>query len=114
MIWNKLAYSGEPKLSRHPHNSYAAGDARHRRHVLVLFGSEGLYAFELDGTLLWQRDLGVLDPAAFDLPDYQWGSHGPVIYKPRKSSRPGVLNREAVTIVQHAQRRRGSSGSPGG
>ena len=83
IIWNKLVYSGEPKLSRHPHNSYAAATpATDGKHIVVFFGSEGLYTFDMDGTLLWQKDLGVLDQAAFDLPDYKWGSaSSPVIYK---------------------------------
>jgi len=83
IIWNKLVYAGEPKLSRHPHNSYAAATpATDGKHIVVFFGSEGLYTFDMDGTLLWQKDLGVLDQAAFDLPEYKWGSaSSPVIYK---------------------------------
>ena len=75
VIWNKLAYAGEPKLSRHPHNSYAAATpATDGKHLVVFFGSEGLFTFDMDGKLLWQQDLGVLDQAAFDLPEYRWGS----------------------------------------
>ena len=36
------------------------------------------------------------------------------IYDPKNGSRRSALSREVVTIVQHEQRRRGRSGSPGG
>ena len=32
--------------------------------MVVSFGSEGLYAYDMAGTLLWKQDLGVLDPVA--------------------------------------------------
>jgi hypothetical protein len=34
--------------------------------VIVLFGSEGLYSYTLDGKLEWQEDLGTLDMAPSD------------------------------------------------
>ena len=37
-----------------------------------------------------------------------------VLHDPKNGGRPHVLNRETFTIVQHEQRRRGRSGSPGG
>jgi len=47
-----------------------------------LFGSQGLYAFDLSGRLLWKKDLGVLNTGAYDLPEYEWGTaSSPIIYK---------------------------------
>jgi hypothetical protein len=44
------------------------------------FGSEGLFAFDMDGRVLWKKDLGVLDSGWFYDPTYQWGfSSSPVI-----------------------------------
>ena len=52
------------------------------RHVIVSFGSQGLYAYDLDGKLLWQKDLGVLNSGWFFDPDYEWGlGSSPIIYK---------------------------------
>ena len=50
--------------------------------MIVNFGSEGLYAYNLNGKLLWKKDLGVLDAGWFYDVDYQWeyGS-SPIIYK---------------------------------
>ena len=46
------------------------------------FGSEGLYAYDFDGKLLWKRDLGVLNSGWFYDPDYEWGlGSSPIIWK---------------------------------
>jgi len=83
IVWDKVAYEGVPRVARHPHNSYAsATPATDGEHVVAFFGSEGLYAFDFSGRLLWKQDLGVLDQAAFDMPDYKWGyASSPIIYK---------------------------------
>src|ERR671939_485854 len=47
-----------------------------------MFGSEGLYAYDLNGKLLWKQDLGTLDAGWFYDADYQWEyASSPVIYK---------------------------------
>jgi outer membrane protein assembly factor BamB len=82
VIWNKVAYQGAPRVSRHPHNSYAAATpATDGKHVVAFFGSEGLYAFSVDGRQLWKQEVGILDQAAFDMPEYKWGyASSPIIY----------------------------------
>ena len=83
VIWEKAAAELAPRVARHPHNSYAsATPATDGKRVIAFFGSEGLYAFDLDGKLLWKQDVGPIDQGAFDVPDYQWGSaSSPIIYK---------------------------------
>ena len=52
------------------------------RHVVAFFGSQGLYAFDLQGKLLWKRDVGFLDLGAYDAPENEWGTaSSPIIYK---------------------------------
>jgi outer membrane protein assembly factor BamB len=47
-----------------------------------VFGSEGMFCYDLAGTLKWHQDLGVLDLGAFNDPDLKWGAgSSPVIYK---------------------------------
>jgi outer membrane protein assembly factor BamB len=49
--------------------------------VIACFGSEGLYAFDFDGTALWKKDLGVLDSGFYMVPSAQWGfASSPVIW----------------------------------
>jgi outer membrane protein assembly factor BamB len=50
--------------------------------VVVSFGSEGLYTYDVDGRLLWKQDLGRLNAGWFYDPDYEWGvASSPIIYK---------------------------------
>ncbi|HYI94872.1 MAG TPA: PQQ-binding-like beta-propeller repeat protein [Bryobacteraceae bacterium] len=75
IVWNQLATKSKPRVLRHPHNSYASPTpATDGKYLIAFFGSEGLYCYDLKGKLLWQKDLGILDQGAFDVPDYQWGS----------------------------------------
>jgi hypothetical protein len=83
VLWDKIAYEGVPKTKRHPKSSQAsATPVTDGRHVIVSFGSEGLYAYDFDGKLLWQKDLGVLNAGWFFDPDYEWGfASSPIIYR---------------------------------
>src|SRR5262249_44274963 len=66
VLWERVAHEGTPKTKRHPKSSQAsATPATDGRRVVVSFGSEGLYAYDMDGKLLWKRDLGVLNAGWF-------------------------------------------------
>ena len=83
ILWESVAYEGLPKVKRHPKSTHAASTpVTDGKYLIVNFGSEGLYAYDLNGKLLWKQDLGVLDAGWFYDPDYQWeyGS-SPIIYK---------------------------------
>ena len=83
ILWERIAYEGIPKVKRHPKSTHAdSTPATDGKYLVVLFGSHGLYAYDLKGKLLWKQDLGVLDSGWFYDADYQW-EHGssPVIYK---------------------------------
>jgi outer membrane protein assembly factor BamB len=83
ILWERVAYEGIPKVKRHPKSSHAASTpVTDGKSLVVLFGSEGLYSYDLNGKLLWKQDLGVLDAGWFYDADYQWeyGS-SPIIYK---------------------------------
>ncbi|MBU0717489.1 MAG: PQQ-binding-like beta-propeller repeat protein [Planctomycetes bacterium] len=83
IIWEKTAHSGIPKVKRHIKSSHAnPTPATDGKHVVAFFGSEGLFTFDLDGNLLWQKDLGHLDAGAFNAPEIQWAfGSSPIIYK---------------------------------
>jgi outer membrane protein assembly factor BamB len=83
ILWENIAHEGIPKVKRHPKSSQAsATPATDGQHVVALFGAEGLYCFDMEGNLLWQQNLGLLDAGWFLDPDYQWGSaSSPIIYK---------------------------------
>jgi outer membrane protein assembly factor BamB len=82
VLWEKTVHTGVPKIKRHPKATHANSTlATDGRHLVAFFGSEGLYCFDLDGTLLWKKDLGVLDSSFFMVPEAQWEfASSPVIH----------------------------------
>jgi len=83
ILWTRTAYEGAPKEKRHIKSTYAsATPATDGKHVVALFGSQGIYAYDLKGNLKWQRDLGRMNAGAYNAPDYEWGTaSSPIIYK---------------------------------
>ena len=83
IIWEKTIYDGVPKVKRHVKASYAnSTPAADGKHLVVSFGTEGLYCFDLDGNLLWKQDLGVLDGGWSSDAESHWGfGSSPIIYK---------------------------------
>jgi outer membrane protein assembly factor BamB len=83
ILWERTAAEGVPKVKRHPKSTHSdSTPATDGKYLIALFGSEGLYCFNLSGKLLWKQDLGILDSGWFYDSDYQW-EHGssPIIYK---------------------------------
>jgi outer membrane protein assembly factor BamB len=83
ILWERVAHTGVPKIKRHPKSTHASSTpATDGKHLVVMFGSEGLYCYDLNGKLLWKKDLGVLDSGYYLVAQAQWefGS-SPIIYK---------------------------------
>ena len=82
VLWERTAWTGEPKIMRHPKGSHAASTpATDGQKVVALFASEGLYCYDMQGALLWSRDLGILDSGYYVVPTAQWGfASSPVIH----------------------------------
>ena len=71
--WQQTTYTGVPKIKRHMKNSHANSTlATDGERVIAFFGSEGLYAYDMKGKLLWKKDLGVLDAGFYRVPEAQW------------------------------------------
>jgi outer membrane protein assembly factor BamB len=83
VLWERVAYEGLPKVKRHPKSTHAdSTPATDGKYLIALFGSHGLYAYNLNGKLLWKQDLGLLDAGWFYDADYQWEyGASPIIYK---------------------------------
>ncbi len=85
ILWERTAHEGMPRARRHVKATQAnATPATDGRVVVALMGSEGLYAYDFAGKLLWKQDLGVLNPGLWDDKNSSWG-HGssPVIHDGR-------------------------------
>src|SRR5262245_25903359 len=61
-LWRRVACEAVPHEGHHDSHSYAAfSPVTDGRRVYAWFGSRGLYAYDLDGKPLWQRDLGRME-----------------------------------------------------
>jgi outer membrane protein assembly factor BamB len=80
--WELVATEGEPRNKRHIKSTYAsASPATDGRIVVAWFGSQGVFAYDLDGTLRWSVDLGRVDMGAYDIPTFEWGpASSPIIW----------------------------------
>jgi outer membrane protein assembly factor BamB len=83
VLWSRTAHQGVPKVKRHVKATQAnATPVTDGRVVVVSFGSEGLYSYDMNGNLLWKQDLGILDPGYAGQPELSWGfASSPVIYQ---------------------------------
>jgi outer membrane protein assembly factor BamB len=71
--WERTANRGVPRIKRHPKSTHANSTlATDGKRLIAFFGSEGLYAYDLKGKLLWKKDLGLLDAGFFQVPEAQW------------------------------------------
>jgi outer membrane protein assembly factor BamB len=79
---DRTILSGVPRIKRHMKSTHASSTlATDGTTLVAMLGSEGLYAYDMSGTLLWKKDLGVLDSGFYQAPEAQWefGS-SPVIH----------------------------------
>ncbi len=82
VVWNETAHEGIPKVKRHPKATHAnSTPATDGKHIVAFFGSEGLYCYDTDGDLLWNKDFGVLDAGFYMVKTAQWGfASSPIIH----------------------------------
>ncbi len=83
--WTRESAREVPKVKRHAKSSHAnPTPATDGKWVVALFGGAGMYCYDVEGTLKWKRDLGVLDSGWFYDKSYQWGfGSSPFIFEDR-------------------------------
>ncbi|MCC9658297.1 PQQ-binding-like beta-propeller repeat protein [Rhodopirellula sp. JC737] len=74
--WRQTAREGRPVLGRHSSNTYATETpVTDGKYVYAYFGMMGVYCFDINGELVWQRDLGNYPMRA------EWGtSSSPILF----------------------------------
>jgi outer membrane protein assembly factor BamB len=82
MIWDKTAYKGVPKMKRHPKSTHAnTSVATDGKYVVAFFGSEGLFCYDMDGKLQWQKSFGLLKSVFYMVKSAEWEfASSPIIY----------------------------------
>ena len=82
ILWDKPGHEAIPRVKRHTKASHCnSTPATDGKHIIALFGSEGLFCFDMDGKLLWKKDLGPMDSGYYQVRSAQWGfASSPVIH----------------------------------
>ena len=61
ILWEQTAFEGTPYDNYHRKSSFAASTpVTDGKYVYAFFGSEGLYAYDMNGKPVWEADLGKL------------------------------------------------------
>jgi outer membrane protein assembly factor BamB len=83
ILWERVAHKGIPKSKRHTKSTQAnCTPATDGKYLIVHFGSEGLFCYDLKGKLIWEKDMGILNPGPYTDPGIEWGyASSPIIYK---------------------------------
>ena len=59
VLWKQTAAQRKPAISKHSSNTYATETpVTDGQRVYAYFGMHGLFCYDLDGKLVWQKDLG--------------------------------------------------------
>ena len=85
LLWERLVHKGVPVTERHTKSSHAnASPATDGKYVVVFFGSEGLYCYDFDGTLVWEKNFGRINAGPYTDPEVEWGyASSPIIHENR-------------------------------
>ncbi len=76
ILWQRTAHRGVPRGIRHLKSTFATPTpATNGTHIVAVFGTEGLYCYDLDGNLIWKKDLGMLGHFLYGF------SSSPIIYR---------------------------------
>lgn len=58
-LWKQVALKGNPRINKHRMSNYASETpVTDGQRVYAWFGMHGLYCYDMEGNLLWQKDLG--------------------------------------------------------
>src|SRR5262245_41605810 len=75
-MWEAVAPSGTGERAHAKNGHASATPTTDGQRIYVSFGSRGLFAFDMDGKLVWQRDLGRIE-------NYHGPAGSPLLYKGR-------------------------------
>ncbi len=81
-LWERTLRSAKPAASRHTKATHANTTiSTDGKRLVACFGSEGLYCLDLNGKLLWRKDLGVINISKYGI---GWGfGSSPALHQDR-------------------------------
>ena len=107
ILWDKLGHESVPRLERHTKathcNSTPATDGKY---IVAVFGSEGLFCFDMEGRPLWRKDLGKLHAGPFNATNLQWGfASSPVLHEGKVVQQCDTLTEQFLSLFNAADGR---------
>lgn len=107
ILWNKLSHAAVPRLERHTKathcNSTPATDGQR---IVAMFGSEGLFCFDMQGEKLWQKDLGKLHAGPHDMRSLQWGfASSPILHDGKVVVQVDTITEQFLAVFDAADGR---------
>jgi outer membrane protein assembly factor BamB len=96
VLWDKLELEAVPRSQRHTKASHCnSTPATDGTRLVALFGSEGLFCFDMEGRELWHRDLGRLDAGFYVATNTQWGfGSSPILHNGKVIVQCDVLSEQ--------------------
>lgn len=81
-LWERTLHTAKPAVSRHTKATHANTTiSTDGKRLVACFGSEGLYCLDLNGKLLWRKDLGVINISKYGI---GWGfGSSPALHQDR-------------------------------
>ena len=85
ILWDKPGHESVPRVKRHTKSSHCnSTPATDGQRIVAIFGSEGLFCFDMKGQLQWKKDLGPMNSGYYEVPSAQWGfASSPIIHAGR-------------------------------
>lgn len=101
ILWEQEACRGIPQGKRHPKSSHANTTvATDGTHVIAFFGSEGIYCYNVEGKLLWERNFGLINSAWHVVESAEWEfCSSPVIFQDKVIIQADALNTAFVAVL---------------
>jgi len=83
VVVDRIIHEGVPIVKRHTKSTHANSTlATDGTAIVAMLGSEGLFVFEMDGTLRWRKEFGLLDSGFYMVPSAQWAfASSPIIHE---------------------------------
>jgi len=100
-LWERTSCRGVPKIKRHPKSTHANTTvATDGKFVIAFFGSEGLYCYDYDGNLIWQKSFGVLKSIWAVMKNAEWEfASSPVIHDGKVVIQCDVLENSFIAAL---------------
>lgn len=107
ILWDKPGHEAVPRQERHTKATHCnPTPATDGKRIVAIFGSEGLFCFDMEGARLWHRDLGRMDAGPWDAPAMQWSfAASPLLHEGRVIVQCDVLSEQFLAAYDVADGR---------